>query len=261
LDEPAVTTRMFVRDTPRSRSMRVISRGISTSDREFISAYRFIITPLLRLDGEVPFRDLLRSWFELWETHRDVITLLQAARRGLELTPELSLVTAVQAVEGFHRGSEFNQTVRSEDEHTALMSAVNDLDIGNAEKSWLKDRTRWNEPSARRRLKDLCLPVMEEPLGLMIGNKDRLDRFISIAIGTRNSITHRLPDDSQDVWTDDLGLSVLAEGLNLIVTCHLLASLGLPFAEQHERLRKSPRFRFSQDWFQPLLYERDGQAI
>lgn len=261
LDQPAVTTRMSLKQKPRggARPLRVVTRGVDLAAYRYLNRPgRVLISPLLRIGEDVPFDVLMRRWFELWDTHTDVITLLQASLRGLDLTPELALVAAVQVVEGFHRGSDFDQAVRSESEHDVLMTALDGLEVTRAEVKWLKERVQWNEPSARRRLKDLARPVMEEPLGLMLGDKHRLDRFISIAIDTRNAITHRLPPGNSNVWTDDLGLRVLAEGLLLIVTCHLLHALGLSFDQQHERLRKNPRFRFSQDWFQPLLYEREG---
>ena len=247
-------------DADTWRAWRVYQRGIALVAEPMDEAASIREHPILRLTdrGPIPFDSLIPKWFSLWSSQRDPIRLLlnDSIRQG-DLSPELIFLTAVQALEGFHRGlTGMPQQARSEDEHSALVSQILNLDFSDGDRRWIEDRIKWNEPSLRKRLRDLSTPIESVPLGLVLGGGRRTSHFIDIVTRTRNWLSHRTTVDSPQIWTEDEELMVLGECIRTIVVIHILDELGISFADQHEFTRQDRRFDVANRWFQPLYRKR-----
>lgn len=263
-----LTSLQFAFDHVPIGNVRVLARGLmsevwtgnesadTTTKSDWISRREV----LFRLDEPpVPLPDLVAAWFELWVSHAPVLSLFLRDRFDSRTRTDVLFLSRMQAAEGLHRGLEsFPQQRWSDDEFSSLKKGLRDSDLVGDQKQWIGVRIQWNEPSQRERLRDLCTAVQDTPLGLIFGG-DKLKRFIDIAIATRNDLTHRLEDESPDIWRGELELGVLAECVGLVVDSHVLEMLGVPFDSQRAILANQRRFRWTTSVFQPTFHRLESE--
>lgn len=132
------------------------------------------------------FPSVINKWFELFDKLAPSVNLLNELLMKRGLPVEIQFLTAIQAVETFHRnfyGGEATPKI----EHEKRLEVI--LKCSPPEhKTWLKEKLAFsNEPTLRYRLTDICDRLPEKIRSELV---KELTTFIAAVVDTRNYYTH-----------------------------------------------------------------------
>lgn len=128
-----------------------------------------------------------------------------------------------QALEGFHRASSrFSNQIWSDAEYESLRSSLMDSCPAESRSDWLEPWLRFaNEPSLRRRLKEICNDI-PDVVDTLVGIRKN---FIDNVVSARNAIAH--PHGSSQS-PGGIELYLMSRQLGFIFQACLLQELELP---------------------------------
>jgi len=192
-------------------------------------------------DGGPPFNELIRRWFEVWETFHSTIVQLIAPTNAPFVFSEHRFASTFQAAEALHRtstrftGKELPRT-RHRQRVTTIVDALENADIPAEDCEWAKrilesrnDRPLWmvieDLLKAAGRLGDLALEAAPD--------------FCHTVAGARTGVSHGgahpILDAPSRLW--------YGESLRWIVRAHLLIELGLSLDDVERRVDRKASFR------------------
>jgi hypothetical protein len=164
---------------------------------------------------------LLAAWFEKQEQLQPVFDLYFATIYTRRAYIDQEFITLMQAIETYHRRTS-DETDLPLDDHEKRMAAI--LGVAPTEyREWLQTKLHYaNEIVLRKRLKRVIglSPLVTKKL---LGGKQ--NRFISLAVDTRNYRTHYDPSLA-DKAARGLELYKLVVRLRLLIEMCLLLELG-----------------------------------
>jgi hypothetical protein len=167
------------------------------------------------------FEEVVNAWFRVADELREVCDVFFSTHyRSLYLEHRFS--NMAQAAEGYHRASpRFGNTVIPEDDHKRRIEAIL-TNCPEEYRNWLREKVAWsNEPSLRRRLKDLCAYVFEIANPLVGDVKE----FVNAVVEARNQLTH---PQSRENKPKTQRLYLLSRQLGSLMEACFLRELGLP---------------------------------
>ena len=153
------------------------------------------------------------------------------------------------ACEAIHRrGETQSQTRWEESDHQSILATVEAALANREQWEWAKGKLEWNEPSFRRRLKDLLRVGGDGILSLL---KPTKDRFIGDVVNARNTWTHWPTGTATSKESPPpLGPFFLSEILNVTLASNLLQLLGFDDDLRHKLIKASRSYRQVHMWLQ-----------
>jgi hypothetical protein len=185
------------------------------------------------------FESIMQQWLRIAEEMRDLCDLFFSTFYGGRSFVENRFLTAVRALEVFHR-QKFDGTDVPNKEHESRLKKILDSAPGE-HRTWLKQKLRYsNEPTLRRRMHELL-----EHAGPLIDAvvRDR-ERFISMTVDTRNFFTHFDPASGSHVVRDPSTLHWLAERLLTLMKICLILELGVDAERCASWFNRNRRYRY-----------------
>lgn len=166
------------------------------------------------------FPYVIKLWFNLFEKISPSVNLLIELLLKRQYPLEIKFLSAIQAVETFHRNV-FGSTIVSKEEHNHRLNLIiNSVPIDLSD--WLKEKLAFsNEPNLRKRLKDIYDSIPIEVTGKLISNKKD---FIDSVVNTRNYYTHYNSSIKKRVMNNGDILKTV-EKLKILLICSILKKL------------------------------------
>lgn len=169
------------------------------------------------------FPEVMIKWFTLFGKLSPSVNLLNELLLQRGRVIEISFLTAIQAVETFHRNI-YGGEATPRGEHDKRMASIV---AGTPEeyRPWLKEKLAFsNEPTLRNRLTDLLDRVPEKVISPLIKDKDE---FIAMVVHTRNYYTHYSPQlKAKGKVMDHTNQFGAVQRLKIILIASILQQLG-----------------------------------
>ena len=181
LDDVKVST-VHVRDEVWRTAKLALARGIESAGAIEDRSWEHLI-PYRTVEADLP--TVLSTWIDLATRHRSAMVQFFAGALSTNAYLEEAFLSAVRALEIWHRGA-FGGEVMSEDDFSALLNSVRQA-VSVDDWNFLRARLQHaNEPSLKQRL-DAMISVAAEPLANLIG---QFHKFTRRVVDTRNVFTH-----------------------------------------------------------------------
>ena len=172
---------------------------------------------------ESEFKEILKNWFN--NELLAIIDLSLSKAFVPNLNPENHYLNICFALESFHRQN-FNNKSFSEEEYSSRIQYINENITDKNINRWLNEKLKYaNEPSFRKRLKELKRSF--EILGIK-----KYKVFIDTVVETRNYLVHR--DSKIENRFKGKELFYATRYLEIILKINLLEVLGIA-VEKYER--------------------------
>jgi hypothetical protein len=201
--------------------------GISIEEKTFSGHDCFFPFPGDRIGA------FLSNWISKSELLNPVYILYFSVIYDPDMYVEEKFLNMVLALESYHRGT-MNNITWPESEIDNLRNAI----IGATPvkyRSWLKEKLLYiNEPSLRRRLKDLCVKY-SNCLEKWINDRDK---FINDVVVTRNYLIHH-DEKLIEQTVKDEKLSLLTFKLKQLVRICLLYEIGFDESSINQLITRS----------------------
>lgn len=181
------------------------------------------------------FRNLIKNWFDVFPKIAPSVNLLNELLIRKDTTLEIRFLSAIQAVETFHRnifGGEEMPKAQFDRKLSEILASVPE-----EHKSWVYEELKYkNEPKLRKRLSDLYDTIPSEITGRLIKDKKS---FIHSVLTARNYFTHYNPALAEKVMSKKQ-LFAAVEKLQALLICALMNTIGfsreqvIKFAQIHK---------------------------
>ena len=200
--------------------------------------------PLFRVpDIAEDFEAVVGKWLQVHEELRSVCNSYFAVRQAPFCYTNDRFLTAVYAVEQYHRrrfpGEDVPKT-----EHKKRLAAILEA-APTGQKRWLKEKLAWsNEKSLARRLTELL--ALHPLVTAGPAEKAEVDggaTFVQQVVRTRNYMVHG--SERKGVTKTGAGMARLAEILLLILESCLLSEIGIADERQASWFSRSNRYPFA----------------
>lgn len=168
------------------------------------------------------FPSMIKNWFSLYVKIGSAINLFNELLLKREHSIEIKFLSAIQAIETFHRNL-YGGYDLSQSEHSDRLNSIY-THVPEKLQTWLKSKLAFsNEISLRKRLMDLYSRIPTEVTSKLI-----LDQklFINEVLDARNYYTHYDPSLKNNIMSVE-DISKAVEKLKILLVCLLLNELGL----------------------------------
>jgi hypothetical protein len=210
------------------------SRALPLPDIEY--PFNMMFT-LRELGSEVSA--YLDRWYRAFEDLRAVFDLYFSL--DLEADNDVALehhfLSAILAVEGYHRSAGYDQEAMPPDKHRELVDHASAVAAPEC-REWLNSKIQFNEKSLRSRLKEL---YDEQPEKVRVVLRSRKD-FCDTIVGTRNSLAHTSSQRKESVL-GGLSLLLAIKQLRLLLQTCFLRQMQLPESLLDSCIDKSPDYK------------------
>jgi hypothetical protein len=167
------------------------------------------------------FESMLRNWFKKGDLLESMLNLYFGTIYNPHLYLENQFLNIVQAIESYHRKTQTNYDLLEDQHNRRIIEILNS--VPEKYKKWLRGKLEFsNEPSLRRRLKDI-LESCPVSLRQAIGNENK---FIDKTTSTRHYLTHFNPN-LKNKAAEGEDLMELVVKLRCIIESCLLRESGL----------------------------------
>lgn len=190
------------------------------------------------------FGDVMDRWAQVSETAQSALDLISDISLGPPQYLESRFLSAVQALEVYHRRRFKNSVLRRSEfaaKRTSLLDRVSDdSDLTD----WVKQLAQYsNEPRLRQRLEELVKHGEDAAIRSLQQN------FVGLATDTRNYLTH-YDSASKKKAASGRELVILTEECLALMEACLLRDLGLSSREILDRTGQTSRTRrlLRRDW-------------
>lgn len=168
-------------------------------------------------DMKVDFPIIIKAWFNIYEKISPAVNLLVELLLEREYALELQFLSAIQAVETFHRNV-FGGEDLPEPEHKERIRSIIE-NIPGQYKAWLKERLAFsNELTLRKRLSDIYNRIPPEISETLIKNPKV---FIDCVVASRNYYTHYNKSLKKKVMSS-FEIVKAVEKLKVLLICSIL---------------------------------------
>jgi hypothetical protein len=179
---------------------------------EFIFAYK---------DIKDSFNNIIKNWFNLFPKIAPSINLLNELLIRKNTTLEIRFLSAIQAVETFHRNIFGGEEIPQAEFDQKLSEIL--AKVPEEYKDWVYEELKYkNEPKLRKRLSELYDVIPSEITGRLIKDKKS---FIQAVLVSRNYFTHYNPA-LEDKAMSKQQLFTAVEKLKALLICSLMNTLG-----------------------------------
>jgi len=227
-------TKQLIRDKPYYPSVQIISTRWSMGEvPESLFPYRMRFT---FSDVSDRMQLFLNTWFKKAELLDPVYDLYFGILYNQHMFLEQRFLSLIQAIESYHRRFMKNCEL-SEEEHKTRVAEILGA-VAEKHREWLeKDILPYsNEPSLRRRLKD----VLAKCSAIVSLNKGDQRNFVNRVVTTRNYLTHY--DASLRAGAArGVDLLQLTQRLKVLVETCLLLELGFEASEVDKLFARGAR--------------------
>ncbi len=183
--------------------------------------------------------DYLGRWYLAFEGFRKVFDLYfsldPAADSDVAL--EYHFLSAILAVEGYHRSAGYEQQALPQGKHSELLTQAC-VAVAPEYREWLNSKLRFNEKSLRSRLKELYDQQPEKVRDVLGSAKD----FSEAIVNTRNSLAHTSSQEKEGVL-GGRSLWLAIKQLRLLLQTCFLRQMALPDSLLEGCIDKSPEYR------------------
>jgi ApeA N-terminal domain 1 len=187
-----------------------------------------IVKPRIMLfrfeDVRINFVSILSEWFNAYEVINPALALYFSSRLGTHRFLSGRFLSLAQALETYHRRSNAETLMTSEEFDAVKHCLMNACPKGNA--TWLEGRlAHANEISLGQRLKRII-----EPFKHHFGNSGARSSLVQKMVVTRNYLTHYDPSNQLEA-ASGRELWLLCMKMEAIFQLHLLVRLGFCVSE------------------------------
>ena len=201
----------------------------ASSSSEDVSWHRLLFT---YRDIADRVAEAITNWIRYCETASPAIRLHHSIASGGYRYAEGEFLSTVQAIEAIHRRTFEQGNYMPDSEFERMLADVdNVLPAGHRERV-LQRLQHANEPSFRRRLKDLF-----KDFGNHFGEKGDRDRLVDEIVRSRNYLTHHDPGSAAEA-PDPRALITMQNQLEALFQMHMLQALGFKLSEIDDIVRK-----------------------
>lgn len=221
--------------TPVEIHYRPAGRGTSLDKNVRRTEMLFVLDDL----GE-DFERFLGNWFGKAEPLGPVYDLYFATAYSSSAYLDDRFLSLVQAVEAYHRRA-LGTTELPEDEHERRLEETISA-VPNVHKDWLRGKLTYsNEPSLRKRLKEIMRRDPEVMKPIFGKSKKERGAFVGKVVDTRNYLTH-YDESKKDEAAVGRKLYELTEKLKSVLEACLLREVGFEGDSLKEILLRTRRF-------------------
>ncbi len=166
----------------------------------------------------------LDRWYYAFEGLRNVFDLYFSLdpEADTDVALEHHFLSAILALEGYHRAAGYNQHALSEEEHRKLLASVCAV-TAPEHREWLNSRLQFNEKNLRFRLRELYDEQPDKVQAVLGSRKE----FTNAVVNTRNSLAHPSSQKKGGVL-GGLPLWLAIKQLRLVLQVCFLRQMQLP---------------------------------
>jgi hypothetical protein len=178
-------------------------------------------------------------WYDAFKRLRNVFDLyfsLDPAGDS-DIATEHHFLSAILALEGYHRSAGYGQQDLPDDKHRELVIKAKDA-VAPEYREWLDNRLGHNEKTLRSRISELYGEQPKKVQEVLGGQKN----FASQIVNTRHSLAHTLSGKKGSI-SGGLPLFLAIKQLRLILQACFLRQMGLPDSLLAGCLDKSPEYQ------------------
>lgn len=138
-------------------------------------------------DIQDSFPEILRKWFEMFNEHESVFSLMLYGFRKKNIFSTEKFMDTIRALETFHRHTHNNQRIPEGDYNNLINKILQSVELNKENTEWLANKLKGNEPSLNKRLKEL---IRENQNNFIKTNISSLKKYCREVTDTRNYYTH-----------------------------------------------------------------------
>jgi hypothetical protein len=171
-------------------------------------------------DVKEQFPTIIKTWFEIYDKIGPAVNLLVELLLKREYALELKFLSAVQAVESFHRNIFGGEDLQKAEHKIRIRNIVEN--VPEQYKAWLKEKLAFsNELSLKNRLIDLYSKIPDEITKALINDPTN---FFNGVVKTRNHYTHYGSGDKKTIMSSQ-DIFKAVEKLKVLLICSILNEL------------------------------------
>jgi hypothetical protein len=192
-------------------------------------------------DVEAHFATIIEQWFSKKEIMEPVINSAYVSYSGPQAYLENQFLSAVQALEVFHRRFRQKTELLKKEHATKWQTIISALSTEQQE--YINKFEYAYEPGLTRRLKDLIKEFKTTTIKKLLGSSNETNDFIYKVVNSRNFYTH-YDMGLNEKALKGAGLHYATEKLQLLLIIAILCEVGFDYKELEQLVSKLEPYKY-----------------